>query len=288
MPKAITLYLMDNTANGRIICTLLSWLGIVYKIPRTALRDCVDNEDMQYISQPGVYILFGTSEETGDEVAYIGQAGVRKTRPGVIGRLIDHDQNPEKDYWTEAIAITTQNNSFGLTEISYLENRLCEIALEAKRVVVKNGNSPTPGYVNMAQKYMLEDFIESIKIAVGALGRKVFQPVRELPVKPSTKLDTVESLPPNESSSTGETLVYRRKGGSIATGQRTSEGFVVFKGSDISLILSKSCPKYIRDLREKYNDKIDPDGVLQEDILFSSPSTAATFVQGSPTSGNVA
>ena len=54
-----------------------------------------------------------------------------------LNRLLEHNRNPKKDYWTEAIAITTSNDSLGPTEISYLEHRFCQLAIEANRYEVK-------------------------------------------------------------------------------------------------------------------------------------------------------
>ena len=142
--KSINLFLMDGEAGGRIKCTLANWTGIAYKIPRTELDRCKEREDLK---QSGVYFLFGTSDTTGKGVVYIGQAGARKNGEGILNRLQEHKRNPEKDYWTEAIAFTTSNNSFGPTEISYLENRFCNLALQANRYEVKNGNDPTPGNI---------------------------------------------------------------------------------------------------------------------------------------------
>ena len=142
--KSINLFLMDGDANGRMKCTLANWTGVAYKIPRTELDNCKERDDLK---QSGVYFLFGKSEETGDNVVYIGQAGARKNGEGILNRLQEHKRNPEKDYWTEAIVFTTSNNSFGPTEISYLENRFCGLAVQAKRYVVKNGNDPTPGNI---------------------------------------------------------------------------------------------------------------------------------------------
>lgn len=128
--KSINLFLMDGEAGGRIKCTLANWTGIAYKIPRTELDRCKEREDLK---QSGVYFLFGTSDTTGKGVVYIGQAGARKNGEGILNRLQEHKRNPEKDYWTEAIVFTTSNNSFGPTEISYLENRFCNLALQANR-----------------------------------------------------------------------------------------------------------------------------------------------------------
>ena len=142
--KSINLFLMDGDAGGRIKCTLANWTGVAYKIPRIELDKCKERDDLK---QSGVYFLFGASDETGKGVVYIGQAGARKNGEGILNRLQEHKRNPDKDYWTEAVVFTTSNNSFGPTEISYLENRFCNLALEANRYEVKNGNDPTPGNI---------------------------------------------------------------------------------------------------------------------------------------------
>ena len=142
--KSINLYLMDGSADGRIKCTLANWTGIAYRIPRTDIDLCKDRD---HLKQSGVYFLFGVSDETGEPVVYIGQAGERKNGEGILQRLQEHKKSSDKDYWTEAVVFTTAGNTFGPTEISYLENRFCTLAVEAKRYVVKNANDPTQGHV---------------------------------------------------------------------------------------------------------------------------------------------
>ena len=117
---------MDGSADGRIKCTLANWTGIAYRIPRTDIELCKDRD---HLKQSGVYFLFGVSDETGEPVVYIGQAGERKNGEGILYRLQEHKKNPDKDYWTEAVVFTTAGNTFGPTEISYLA------ALQLKRNV---------------------------------------------------------------------------------------------------------------------------------------------------------
>lgn len=275
--KSINLFLMDGTATGRVKCTLANWTGIAYKIPRTDLDACREREDL---SQSGVYFLFGTSEQTGETVVYVGQAGARKNGEGILYRLQEHKRNQDKDYWTEAVVFTTSNNSFGPTEISYLENRFCAMATAAKRYIVKNGNEPTAGNVTEEKESELEEFIDYAKIVMGTLGHKVFEPLVQ-------EQSTVLGKPTSEASSSQQAVfVYDRKTGS-AKGRRTSEGFVVLKGSVIAPELQQSCPETARKLREKHAATIDPGGILLEDLLFGSPSTAASFVAGSSANGNV-
>ena len=75
-----------------------------------------------------------------------------------------------------------------------------------------------------------------------------------------------------------------RKSGQVieANCKRTNEGFVVLQGSHIETIDSESIPPGIKERRQKA--KIE-NGILQEDILFRSPSYAAAFVIGGHVNG---
>ena len=276
--KSINLFLMDGDPSGRIKCTLANWTGVAYKIPRTELEKCKGRDDL---SQSGVYFLFGTSDQTGESVVYIGQAGVRKNGEGILYRLHEHKRNPDKDYWTEAVVFTTSNNSFGPTEISYLENRFTNLALAAKRYTIKNGNDPTLGNITEEKESELEEFLDYAKIVMGTLGHKVFEPLAD--VKPITELN-------NETVAESGGLLLHMKRKSRKSGQtieadckQTVEGFVVLKGSHIELNDSDSIPPGIKEARQKA--KIDDGGVLQEDVLFKSPSYAAAFVIGGHANG---
>lgn len=263
--QTITLFLMDEDVGGRIKCTIAGWTGVVYKIPRKDLDSC---KDRSHLKQSGVYFLFGNNDQTDEKVIYIGQAGARKNGEGLLNRLQEHKRNPEKDYWTEAVAITTTDDTFGATEISYLENRFRNLALEANRYVVKNGNDPSQGHISEEKESELEKFISYVKVVLGTLGYKAFVPVDE----------NKEKQQKIENTGSEEPLLYLKTNKASATGRTTSDGFVVLSGSSLAVAPTKSCPKPIKKLREKYADRVDSTGVLIEDTLFSSPSAAAGFV----------
>lgn len=274
--KSINLFLMDGDASGRIKCTLANWTGVAYKIPRTELDKCKERDDLK---QSGVYFLFGTSDETGKGVVYIGQAGARKNGEGILNRLQEHKRNPEKDYWTEAIVFTTSNNSFGPTEISYLENRFCNLALEANRYEVKNGNDPTPGNITEEKESEMEEFIDYAKVIMGTLGHKLFEAISK-PVVRKLEESTTKSI---ESRSLHLVRNIKNIGKVEADGIQTAEGFVVLCGSHISSVDDDTIPAVLKEQRKKA--PIDENGILQEDMLFSSPSYAAMFVIGKSANG---
>ena len=275
--KNIQLFLMDGDAAGRIKCTLANWTGVAFKIPRTELDKCKDREDLK---QSGVYFLFGTSDETGKGVVYIGQAGARKNGEGILNRLQEHKRNPEKDYWTEAIVFTTSNNSLGPTEISYLENRFCNMALKAKRYDVKNGNDPTPGNITEEKESEMEEFIDYAKVIMGTLGHKLFEPVNK-PIASSSQTTADET--DNDTIELHLERTIKNVGKVEANGAQTSEGFVVLQGSRISPIDDDTVPAVIKERRQKA--LLDENHVLQEDLLFTSPSYAAMFVIGKSANG---
>ncbi|MDT4761160.1 GIY-YIG nuclease family protein [Sphaerochaeta sp. PS] len=262
---------MDGEASGRIKCTLANWTGVAYKNPCTALDLCKGRDDL---SQSGIYFLFGTSDQTGENVVYIGQAGVRKNGEGTLYRLQEHKRNPDKDYWTEAVVFTTSNNSFENKEISYLKNRFTNMALTAKRYAVKNGNDSSPGNITEEKESELEEFIDYSKIVMGTLGHRVFESLTE--VKHPIEIN-------NDITIEGDGLLLHLKRKSRKSRQtieaeckQTTEGFVVLKGSHIELNDSDSIPPGIKEFRQKA--KVNENGILQEDVLFKSPSYAAAFV----------
>ncbi len=273
--KSINLFLIDGDPGGRIKCTLANWTGVAYKIPRTELERSKDREDLK---QSGVYFLFGASDETGKGIVYVGQAGARKNGEGLLNRLQEHKRNPEKDYWTEAIVLTTSNNSLGPTEISYLENRFCNLAIDANRYEVKNGNDPTQGNITEEKESEMEEFIDYAKLVIGALGHKVFVPL-------TPQKEQKEEI--KETASFDSPLLHLERniknvGKVAATGIQTSEGFVVLKGSVIASVDDYTIATSVKEKR-----KTAPivDHILQEDMLFSSPTYAAMFVIGKSANG---
>jgi hypothetical protein len=276
-PKSINLYLMDGDPSKRIKCSLANWTGVAYKIPRTELDKCKGRDDL---CQSGVYFLFGTDEQTGKDIVYIGQAGVRKNGEGILYRLQEHKRNSNKDYWTEAVVFTTSNNSFGPTEISHLESNFCKMAMEANRYIVKNGNEPTSGNVTEEKESELDEFIDYAKIIMGTLGHKLFEKLTETKLSTDEPVDALVKLLHLKSTSqkSGQTIEAKCK--------QTTEGFVVLKGSRIDLNDKPTIPYAVKEIRQKVT--IDKDGTLQEDVLLKSPSYAAAFVIGGVTNGLLA
>lgn len=272
--KNFNLFLMDGEVTGRIKCTLANWTGLAYKIPRIYLEKCKDRSDLK---QSGVYFLFGKNNSDEDEV-YIGQAGIRKNGEGVLFRVAEHLRDSFE--FTDVVMLTTQNNSFGPTEISYLENRFTNIAIEVDRYKVRNANDPNPGNVTEEKESELEEFIEYSKMVLGVLGYKIFVPI--------IARDTAETNDDKDDNLTLYLSRTSRKSNRLieAKCKRTNEGYVVLKGSMIEENDSRAIPKTIKDLRDKCKEEKEIiNGKIEKNFLFNSPSYAASFVLGMYTNG---
>ena len=275
--KSFNLYLMDGDVTGRIKCTLANWTGIAYKIPRSYLDKCEDRQDLR---QSGVYFLFGKNDNGEDEV-YIGQAGGE----GVLFRVAEDlkDEVYFRDI-SDVVIFITQNNSFGLAEVNYLESRFIHMAMDVGRFNVRYGINLDPGNVTEEKESELDDFIEYSKMVLGVLGYKLFVSLVKVTEEETIKEETVKE---NE-----ELILYLsrkiKKSDRIieAKCMKTDKGFVVLSGSMIEEIDSKSIPKTIKSIRRKCRrrNKI-VDGKITGNYLFNSPSSAASFVLGMNTNG---
>lgn len=269
------MFLMDGEVTGKIKCTLSNWTGVIYKIPRIQLGDLKSRDEMK---QSGIYFLFGRDEDKQKDVTYIGQATTRKNGEGVLLRIQEHTRDTHADYFNDVIILTTQNNSFGPTEISYLENKFTQLAKEAGRYIVKNGNDPNPGNVTEEKESELDEIVENTLMIIGTLGYRVFVPMTK---------KVSQDLTDNHS-----TYLYlkrkTKKSNKVieATCERTTEGFVVLEGSQVEIKDSPYLPASLKEIRQNLiASRVIQDGVLKEKQLFSSPSYAAAFLLGMQTNG---
>ena len=273
--KNINMFLMDGEVTGKIKCTLSNWTGVIYKIPRIQLGDLKSRDEMK---QSGIYFLFGRDEDKQKDVTYIGQATTRKNGEGVLLRIQEHTRDTHADYFNDVIILTTQNNSFGPTEISYLENKFTQLAKEAGRYIVKNSNDPNPGNVTEEKESELDEIVENTLMIIGTLGYRVFVPMTK---------KVSQDLTDNHS-----TYLYlkrkTKKSNKVieATCERTTEGFVVLDGSQVEIKDSPYLSASLKEMRQNLiASRVIQDGVLKEKQLFSSPSYAAAFLLGMQTNG---
>lgn len=259
--KTIKIFLVDGDPNGRLSCELSNWSGKAYKIPRTNVKDCSDRSDLQ---NTGVYLLFGKGDFKNPAV-YIGEA------ESIIVRLNQH--LAQKDFWHEAIVFLNKDENLNKAHIKFLENRLHDLAINAKRYEVFNSKTPTQSSLSESDKAEMEEYIENIKLLVNTLGHKLFDEI----IQPKSKQ--------NE-----QKFYIKSVRGTDAQGGPSPDGFVVFKGSKAAISTVDSFSTSFVNFRQSLIAK----GILKnctdyfefsEDYIFSSPSTAAAIVMGRNANG---
>lgn len=267
--KSIELFLVNGTADSLITAELSNWNGKAIKIPRIEVAAC--NRDD--ITQAGIYFLF-CKEDDGSDSVYIGEAENVKER--LVQHLRDHQAEKEKYYWTTAVVFIGRDLNKAL--IRYLENRFVDIARVCKRYTVLTKNTYRNTVMKESQIAVMEEFVDNVKVLISALGYKVLEPLN----KPAANKTGDAGTSEKEELNLHLERTIKGLGKVEADGVRTTEGFVVLQGSHIAAEDDDTIPSVLKEKRRKVSVA---DGVLQEDVLFSSPSYAAMFVIGKSANG---
>ena len=268
MPDAlgtsIRLFLADGTPDGLWVVEKSNWTGMALMAPRSRYSALRSRPEM---SGSGVYVLTGPPEGGAKPVRiYVGETDVLRDR------LDTHQKN--KDFWTKVVIFTAKDLNLNKAHVRYLESRLLAIAVEANRAEIDNSTTTTLPALSEADRADLESFLSDMLLIYPVLGLNAFEKVDEASAGTSTE------------------QLHLTARGTQATGQETSDGFLVFKGALGRLDAVPSIHAYGLELREglKTAGVLTEDGEflrLTEDHLFSSPSTAAMVLMGRSANGRI-
>jgi len=243
-----------------------NWTGKALAAPRTDLDDLLAREEIEH---SGVYFLFGTDTQTGDPMAYIGEAEVIRDRL---------KQHRSKDFWVSTVVFVSKDENLTKAHIRYLESRLIEESSRIQRYTLENTNA-SGSKLPESDREDMEVFFSRIQQMLPVLGSDILTPI-------------IGSRKPKTASN----ILSCKNKGAIARGLRTETGFVVFAGSTAVLRERPSAETqhpFVIELRKK----LIQDGTLIEkngfyyftrDTEFSSPSAAAAVIHGGGTAGPVA
>lgn len=258
----ITLFLPNGNSRSLRIAEISNWNGKTLAAPRTDLADLLKREELE---KPGVYLLLGTDPDTGRPAAYIGEAEI------VRERLKQHGS---KEFWVQAVVFVSQGENLTKSHIKYLEGCIIEEAKRTGRAMITNNQSSSAKLPESARADM-EVFLDRIRQLLPIMGCDLLVPL----VEPAGR-------------KTESALICKFKS-LQARGQRSAQGFVVFKGSHAVATLrpsAKSWAGWLVNLRDKLlKDQIlaatDGKLVFQKDYEFASPSAAAAVIHGGPANG---
>lgn len=268
--RKVTIFLSDGAPSGMRHVEIANWSGQAIACPRSRLNELRNLVEAQ---RPGVYFLLEKqTAETGDR-AYIGES------ENVAKRLTQQEKN--QDFWNEAIIFTSKDENLTKGHIKYLESRLTAISIDADRYKIENANTPTESQLPRADKDAMEEFIHNLRIVLSTLGHRVLEPV---------KITTQQPQDGPSKPGLSQFIFSFSIRGLHATGQQTDDGFVLFKGSDVSGKTTGSMPGKTLSIREKWitDGTLQPLGDnyrLTKDCIVSSSSYAAVIVAGTSRSG---
>lgn len=261
----------------------------LYVVPARQIRDFRTHEHM---SKPGIYMMLGDPTDKTPEV-YIGQAKRRKNGNGTIHRIIEHIDRGEHLFCQWAIMLVDSPRKFGPTELTNLENTFTLAAQGAGLTQVRNGCEPSNSELTLATRLRLDKVVETTRLMLGALGICIFDPHPDggsaaKNAKASSAAEAQGSSAPAATllpSGEPELVLYMalRSADEPAVAHKMSDKVWILKaGSPVNPTPTNDTG---RALRAKYDGQIH-DGHTTVDLVFTSSSTAATYVAGSNRSGN--
>jgi len=258
--KTTQIYCPSGDPRGVRIAEITTRIVQAVVVPRARLDEAIKREELGGV---GVYFLFGESESAGLPVAYIGEAedcGVRFK-----------DHNKKKDFWNIGIAIVSRTGSFTKAHARLLEWIAIDKAKLAGRYDLENGNSGGKPNVPEWMAADVAEVFETLDVLLSTLGYPIFEA--------STRDDASPSQ-----------IFMCRRGGSEARGVYNEEGFVVLKGSIAREETTTSSHDTVGPKREEMIGSgvltRTPNGYrFERDVVFSSPSAAASLVTGSSANG---
>jgi hypothetical protein len=262
-PQTIQIFLPTGSPRSIRVAEITTRIVRVIEVPRSQLNEFLKMPEAQ---QVGVYFLIGELSEAGLPRVYIGQSG------NVSNRLVQHNQS--KDFWNRALIVISLTNSMTQTHALFLEWFAISEAIRAERYSLENGNAGARPHTPAPLEADCHEIHETAAILLATLGQPIFEPLS------------------NMTANSGEKeLFYCRSSGADGTGEYTTEGFVVLKGSR-GRIENVTSLHGTSDAR--FREKLVDEGIMDEqsgkfvftrDHLFSSPSMAALALMGRTANG---
>jgi hypothetical protein len=257
---SIRIFLVSGSPEGFRIVEKSNWTGVAAVTSRSEYPVVRIREEF---GRPGVYVLSGPSESGAPlPRIYIGEADKPRKR-------LDKHLS-EKDFWTQAIVFSTKGGGLNKAHTRYLESRLIQLAYQAKRAEVENGNAPQLPPLSEPDKADAESFLQDMLILFPLIQVTAFE-VASDPVPAGGRL-SLEGP------------------GANAEGKETSEGFLVYGGSIARLQPVPSIHGWLVQIRDKLLEQgilaEEDDGLkFTQDYVFNSPSSAAGVVLGRAANG---
>ncbi|RXH55352.1 GIY-YIG nuclease family protein [Granulicella sibirica] len=273
--QSLELFFIDGTPDGMLTAEIFNWTGHVLVAPRIRLAEALKRAEASFT---GIYLLLGDSDDSNLVRVYIGESD------DVAARIRNHDAN--RDWWTQAILITSAANSLNKAHVKYLESRLVEEARRAGRMKLENANTPPKPTLSEAAQANMEQFVDYVLTILPAIRVDGFL------VKTRTQAPKSATPSPVESKVSAVFSLRLANGEVNATARLENGEFVVQAGS-----IGRAKWIGVEHNYQKLFDELVESGVYLEDgvqrrfsksYAFSSPSAAGAVLNGRATAGPIA
>ncbi len=276
--KHIELFLVDGVPGGITTADIVGWTGHVLVGPRSDLGDILKRPEAK---RNGAYLLLGDDEEAlGGVRCYIGRT------EDFNNRFRDH--SAKKEFWDRVVLITSKDDSFTEGHWGYLEWRLVELARQAARVTLTNGNEPRGRKLSEAQISDMEAFLAQLQMVLPVLGVNAIRVRKAAPAPSSASADSPVFTLTN--------IKFKVE----ARAQQIGDEFTMLKGSRVVATWAgtgkaESTKRSYASYRAQHQ-KLLADGsievrggvgILTRDVPFGSPSTAAAVALGRSSNGRL-
>lgn len=270
--RSLELFFIDGKPDGMLTAEVFNWTGHVLMTPRTQISEALKRKEARYT---GVYLLFG--EQDGEPLAYIGEA------EDISDRIRNHDTG--KDWWTQAILVTSAANNLNKAHVKYLEARLIEDARAVGRIALENGNTPSRPSLSEAARTNMEAFLEYILMVLPALRIDSFLQNTRPQMKSYKRTAAADAAPVFE--------LHTKKHGIHATATLEAGEFVVQTGSKARKAwegtpMHNYASLFAELVKAGVLVEKGPHRIFSENYAFKSPSAAAAVLNGRASNGQEA
>lgn len=281
--RTLKLYLVDGSPSGVITAELGVSSVRAAVASRTVLPDLIRREEA---TRTGIYLLVGPDPDLpGRQLVYVGEGDQVRTR------LVAHDADEAKDFFTRAVLIVSKDENLTKAHGRYLESRVIAAIRGAGRAKLVNGTEPPFKGLPEPEIADMERVLDEIEVLLPVLGFDILRPAGQEAggiSKTSTKPEPGKSL---AATADGPIFTFTEAGANAKAREANGE-FVVLAGS---FAKRQEVPSCVEPLRRRRAEMVaegaleaTPDGKLLRftaDTAFDSPSGAARVVYGGNVSG---
>ena len=274
--KTIKLFLLEGTADGVVSAEISNFTGKILTASRADLAKLSNRKELK---NTGIYILARKDACSSNQTSiYIGRS------KNLYGRLKQQDDD-SKMLWNRAALIFSKDRSLNQSQIHFLEEKLIKLAIDSNSTVVTNVQSGELPNLTDSDIVDMESFLDLVKLILPVVGFDYFM------ATPKTT-DNILFFPQEKSAVQDLPLFYMNVLNTEAYAKKIDGKFVVLKNS----IARNHCVNSFADTYRKLRNKLIKEGklsydnlqkklIFSEDVLFNTPTAAASVIAGSNLSG---